>query len=138
MESWIAELAKSGFSAWQSRTLLWSVLSGVYLNTDMLTGCKIIIKKSYSYVRIVSVKVKFWCVPQLVLNETCKMDTFFLVSLALSMPIYRHFQSNGDNWGSIKHRKIFLYNRPLYKFFCSTFATLPVDSIWLEMSINWH
>ena len=28
---------------------------------------------------------------------SCKMDTFFLVSLALSLPIYRHFQSNGVN-----------------------------------------
>ena len=27
-----------------------------------------------------------------------KMNTFFLRSLALSVPIYRHFQSNGDNW----------------------------------------
>ena len=34
--------------------------------------------------------------------------------------------------------RIFLYNRPLNKFFCSTFDTSPVDSIWLEMSINWH
>ena len=34
--------------------------------------------------------------------------------------------------------RIFLYNGPLYKFFCSTFDTSPVDSIWLEMSINWH
>ena len=32
----------------------------------------------------------------------------------------------------------FLYNRLLYNFFCSTFDTSPVDSIWLEMSINWH
>ena len=36
-----------------------------------------------------------------------KMDTFFLVSLALSLPIYRHFQSNGDNWRGIKHQKNF-------------------------------
>ena len=34
--------------------------------------------------------------------------------------------------------RIFLYNGPLYKFFCSTFDTSPVDSIWLEMSVNWH
>ena len=26
-----------------------------------------------------------------------KIDTFFLMSLALSLPIYRHFQSNGVN-----------------------------------------
>ena len=35
-------------------------------------------------------------------------------------------------------KRIFLCNRPLYKFFCSTLDTSPVDSIWLEMSINWH
>ena len=35
-----------------------------------------------------------------------KMNTFFLRSLALSVPIYRHFQSNGDKWQSSKHRKI--------------------------------
>ena len=29
---------------------------------------------------------------------TCKMDTFFLRSLALSVLIYRNFQSNGANW----------------------------------------
>ena len=34
--------------------------------------------------------------------------------------------------------RIFLCNRALYNFFCSTFDTSPVDSIWLEMSINWH
>ena len=32
-----------------------------------------------------------------------KMNTFFLRSLALSVPIYRHFQSNGANWRSSKH-----------------------------------
>ena len=37
-ESWSAELTRSGFSTWQSNTLLWSVLSGVNLNTDILTG----------------------------------------------------------------------------------------------------
>ena len=29
---------------------------------------------------------------------SCKMSTFFLGSLALSMPICRNFQSNGANW----------------------------------------
>ena len=38
-----------------------------------------------------------------------KMDTFFLRSLVLSVPIYRHFQSNGANWRSIKHRKNFFH-----------------------------
>ena len=38
-----------------------------------------------------------------------KMNTFFLRSLTLSVPIYRHFQSNGDNWRSIKHQKNFFY-----------------------------
>ena len=31
-----------------------------------------------------------------------KMNTFFLRSLALGMPIYGNFQSNGVNWRSIK------------------------------------
>ena len=35
----------------------------------------------------------------------CKMGTFFLRSLALSIPIYRNFQSNGDKWRSLKLRK---------------------------------
>ena len=33
---------------------------------------------------------------------TCKMDTFFLRSLAISIPIYRNFQSNGANCRSFK------------------------------------
>ena len=32
----------------------------------------------------------------------CKMVTFFLRSLGLSMPIYRNFQSNGGKWRSDK------------------------------------
>ena len=32
----------------------------------------------------------------------CKMVTFFLRSLGLSMPIYRNFQSNGGKWRSHK------------------------------------
>ena len=32
----------------------------------------------------------------------CKMATFFHRSLALSMPIYRNFHSNGVKWRSIK------------------------------------
>ena len=32
-----------------------------------------------------------------------KIITFFLRSLALSVSIYRHFQSNGANWRSSKH-----------------------------------
>ena len=41
----------------------------------------------------------------------CKMDRFFLRSLALSIPIYRNFQSNGVKWRSIKLRmkKVMLY-----------------------------
>ena len=31
-----------------------------------------------------------------------------------------------------------LYNSPLYKKFLSMFDSLPVVSIWLEMSINWR
>ena len=37
------------------------------------------------------------------------MNTFFLRSLTLCVPICRHFQSNGDNWRSIKHRENFFY-----------------------------
>ena len=33
---------------------------------------------------------------------SCKMGTFFLRSLALSVPIYRHFQSNGGKLRSLK------------------------------------
>ena len=32
----------------------------------------------------------------------CKMGTFFLRSLALSVPIRRNFQSNGVKWQSFK------------------------------------
>ena len=32
-----------------------------------------------------------------------KINSFFLRSLALSVPIYRHFQLNGANWRSSKH-----------------------------------
>ena len=32
-----------------------------------------------------------------------KMNTFFIRSLALSVPIFRHLQSNGANWRSSKH-----------------------------------
>ena len=35
-----------------------------------------------------------------------KMNTFFLRSLALSVPIYRHFQSNGANWRGFKGFKL--------------------------------
>ena len=39
----------------------------------------------------------------------CKITMFFHRSLALSMPIYRNFQSNGANWRSIKcWTKIFI------------------------------
>ena len=54
------------------------------------------------------------CVSGTWLDPTsCKMGLFFLRSLALplSVPIYRHFQSNGANWQSFKLRKKFLYNR---------------------------
>ena len=33
---------------------------------------------------------------------SCKMGSFFLRSLALSVPIYRNFQSNGAKWRSLK------------------------------------
>ena len=37
----------------------------------------------------------------------CKMGTFFRRSLALSVPIYRHFQSNRGKWPHLKLRKQF-------------------------------
>ena len=33
---------------------------------------------------------------------SCKMGTFFLSSLGLSVPMYRNFQSNGCNWTNLK------------------------------------
>ena len=33
----------------------------------------------------------------------CKMRTYFLRSLTLSVPIYRNVQSNGYKWRSLKH-----------------------------------
>ena len=59
-----------------------------------------------------------------------KMNTFCLRSLALSVPIYRHFQ--------LKIERFFLYNRVLNKLFYPKFETWPFTSISLEMSINWH
>ena len=53
-----------------------------------------------------------------------KMNTFFLESLALSVAIYRNFQSNGDNWRTKK-----LYNRVLHKYFFPKFETSPFSSI---------
>ena len=40
-----------------------------------------------------------------------KINSFFLRSMALSVPIYRNFQSNGVKWRSIKLRiiKVMLY-----------------------------
>ena len=38
-----------------------------------------------------------------------KMNTFFLRSLALSVPIYRYFQSNGGKWRGLKLRKNLFY-----------------------------
>ena len=59
-----------------------------------------------------------------------KMNAHVPRSLTLSVPIYRHFQTNGDNWLTIKHRKNFFYIMDHYIiFFCSTFDTSPVDSI---------
>ena len=37
---------------------------------------------------------------------SCKTSTFFLRSLALSVPIYRNFQSNGGKWPRFKLWKI--------------------------------
>ena len=48
----------------------------------------------------------------------CKMGIFFLRSLALSISIYRNFQSNGGKWRSLKLWIIFFsYNRVLHNFF---------------------
>ena len=44
----------------------------------------------------------------------CKMGTFFLRSLARSVPIYRNFQSNGGKWPHLKLRKQYLYKIGYY------------------------
>ena len=45
-----------------------------------------------------------------------KINALFLRSLALSVPIYRHLQSNGANWRSSKHlTKKKLCNGLLYR-----------------------
>ena len=49
--------------------------------------------------------------------------------------ISNQMESNGE---VTSIERIFLYNAALYNFFCKMFATSPVGSIWLEMSINWH
>ena len=68
-----------------------------------------------------------------------KMSTFFLRSLALSVPIRRNFQSNEVKWKSLKPWTNFFYIIPYYiKRFCSRLKTSPFDSIWLEISTNWH
>ena len=36
-------------------------------------------------------------------SQFCNLDRFFLRSLARSVPIYRHFQSNIANWRSSEH-----------------------------------
>ena len=51
-----------------------------------------------------------------------------------SEPIYRNFQSNGALLLGLN----FEQNSHIMWFFCSTFDTSPVESIWLEMSRNWH
>ena len=41
-----------------------------------------------------------------------KMETFFLMSLALSVPIYRNFKSNGGKWPrflNFEQKKIIQY-----------------------------
>ena len=69
----------------------------------------------------------------------CNLDRFFLRSLARSVPIYRHFQSNRVKWRSLKPWTKFFYLIPYYiKWFFSTLKTSPFDSIWLEISTNWH
>ena len=80
---------------------------------------------SLKYFNIHTVKDKnlctiacFWSKTTLIASSVCeigvnpplrKINTFCLRSLALSVPIYRHFQSNGDNWRSIKDRRNFFY-----------------------------
>ena len=44
-----------------------------------------------------------------------KVNEFCLRSLALTVPIYRNFLSNGANWRSIKHWTKNLYNDLLFK-----------------------
>ena len=69
-----------------SLALFWSKTT---LNTDCMSG--------------------IWVDP-----TSCNMGSFFLRSLALSVPIYRNFQSNGAKWRSIKLWKKNLYNSYIY------------------------
>ena len=66
-----------------------------------------------------------------------KTDTIFIGSLALSVSIYRNFQSNVGKWPRFKLWTKKNYTMPYYIFF-STSETSPFSSIWLEISVNWH
>ena len=62
---------------------------------------------------------------------SCKISTFFHRSLALSLQIYRNFQSNEANL------QYFKLEYGIMLFFISLKLS-HVSSIWLEISINWH
>ena len=64
----------------------------------------------------------------------CNTGQFFIRSLALNVPIYRNFQSNGAKWQSLK---LWTKNYTIPYFF-SKFETSPFSSIWLEILINLH
>ena len=69
-----------------------------------------------------------------------KTDTFFLGSLALNVPIYRIFQSNGAKWRSFKHwtKKYSIPYYTIFFFFNVWDYSRLFGFIWLEISINWH
>ena len=66
---------------------------------------------------------------------SCKTNNFFLRSLALSVPIYRNFQSNGANLQYFKPWKQNFYIIGHYiNFFIQS---LKLHNL-LKISINWH
>ena len=72
-------------------------------------------------------------------HPCCKMSTFFLTSTWLLVCQFMDISNQMETTDELSNiERIFLCNGPLYKFFCSTFDTSPVDSVWLEMSVNWH
>ena len=88
-----------------------NILSSVSIITiDCIHNISCSIDKEISYFLYVETTMILSCVGGTRVNPPCcKMSTFFLRSLALSVPIYRHFQSNGVNWRSIKHRNNISY-----------------------------
>ena len=79
-------------------------------NEFLIITCSILVLFTVGFqksLRIASVRSKTTLITGCVCGKWvdppfCKMDTFFLRSLALSVPICRNFQSNGAKWRSLK------------------------------------